>query len=41
MAGWHHRFNGYEFECTLGVGGGQGGLVRSDSWVHKELDTTE
>ena len=26
---------------TLGVGGGQGGLVCSSSWGHKELDTTE
>ena len=27
MAGWHHWFNGHEFEWTLGVGDGQGGLV--------------
>ena len=27
MAGWHHRLNGSEFECTLGVGDGQGGLL--------------
>ena len=26
MVGWHHRFNGHEFEYTLGVGNGQGGL---------------
>ena len=25
MAGWHHRFNGREFEWTLGDGDGQGG----------------
>ena len=24
MAGWHHRFNGCEFEQALGVGDGQG-----------------
>ena len=24
--GWHHRLNGHEFEQTLGVGDGQGGL---------------
>ena len=25
MVGWHHRFNGYEFEQALGVGdGGEG-----------------
>ena len=27
MVGWHHRLNEYEFEWTLGVGGGQGGLA--------------
>ena len=27
MAGWHHWFDGHEFEWTLGVGDGQGGLV--------------
>ena len=26
MAGWYHRLNGHEFEQTLGVGDGQGGL---------------
>ena len=30
MVEWHHRFNGHEFEYTLGVGDG-----------HKESDTTE
>ena len=28
-------------EWTLGVGGGQGGLVRCNSWGRKESDTTE
>ena len=41
MAGWHHRLNGCEFESTLGVGDGQGGLACCDSWSHKESDTTE
>ena len=41
MAGWHHRLDGYEFEWTLGVGDGQGGLARCDSWGCKESDTTE
>ena len=41
MAAWHHRLNGHEFECTLGVGDGQGGLACCDSWGRKELDTTE
>ena len=27
MAGWHHQLDGHEFECTLGVGDGQGGLM--------------
>ena len=33
--------NGHEFEWTLGVGDGQGGLVRCDSWGCKASDTTE
>ena len=41
MAGWHHRLDGCEFEWTLGVGDGQGGLVCCDSWGHKDLDMTE
>ena len=27
MVGWHQCFNGHEFEWTLGVGDGQGGLA--------------
>ena len=27
MVGWHHRLSGHEFEQTLGVGDGQGGLA--------------
>ena len=41
MAGWHHRLDGFESECTPGVGDGQGGLACCDSWDRKELDTTE
>ena len=41
MAGWHHRLNGREFEWTLGVGDGQGGLACCDSWGHKESDINE
>ena len=26
MVGWHHRFNGHEFEQAPGVGDGQGRL---------------
>ena len=41
MAGWHHRLDGCEFEWTLGVGDGQGGLACCDSWGRKQSDTTE
>ena len=41
MVGWHHLLNGQEFEQTLGVGDGQGGLMCCDSWSRKELDTIE
>ena len=40
MAGWHHRFNGHEFEKTLGDSEGQGSLARCIPWGHKELDMT-
>ena len=30
-----------EYESTLGVGDGQGGLACCDSWGRKESDTTE
>ena len=32
IAGCHHRLDGREFEWTLGVGDGQGGLECWDSW---------
>ena len=41
MVGWHHRLNGNEFEYTLGVGDGWGGLVSCSTWACKESDTTE
>ena len=45
MAGWHHRLNGHEFEWTLGVGEGQGGLVCCSPccspWGRKKSDMTE
>ena len=41
MAGWHHRLDGHEFECTPGVGDGRGVLVCCDSWGHKESDIVE
>ena len=41
MFGWHHPFDGHEFEQTLGVGDGQESLVCCSLWVHKVLDTTK
>ena len=41
MVGWHHWFDGHEFEQAPGVGDGQGSLVCCSPWGHKELDTTE
>ena len=41
MVGWHHWLDGHEFEETLGVGDGQGGLACCSPWGHKELDRME
>ena len=41
MVGWHHWLNGLEFEYTLGVGDGQGGLECCSPWGCKESDTTD
>jgi len=41
MVGWHHWLNGHEFEWTLGVCDGQGGLACCNPWDCKESDTTE
>jgi len=41
MVGWHHPLNGHEFEYTLGVCDGQGGLVFCSLWGCKELDMAE
>ena len=48
MARWHHQLDGHEFEWTLGVGDGQGGLACCNSWGLRvrhnwatELDRTE
>ena len=37
----HHRLYWHEFEWTLGVADGQGGLACCDSWGRKELDMTK
>ena len=41
MVGWHHQFNGHEFEQAPGAGDGQGSLAHCSPWGHKELDMTE
>ena len=41
MVEWHHQLNEPEFEQTLAVGDGQGGLVCCSPWGCKELDTTD
>ena len=41
MVGWHHWLNGHEFEWTLGVVYGQGGLVCCSPWDCKESGTSE
>ena len=41
MVGWHHQFNGHEFEQAPGVGEGQRSLVCCNPWGCKESDTTE
>ena len=41
MVGWHHLFDGHEFEQAPGVGVGQGSLACCSPWGHKESDTTE
>ena len=41
MVGWHHQFNGQEFEQTLVDGEGQGSLACCSPRGHKELDMTE
>ena len=41
MAGRHHQLDGPEFEWTLGVGDGQGGLACCNSWGCKESDMTK
>ena len=41
MVGWHHRFNGHEFEQTPGDSDVQGSLACCSSWGCKELDMTD
>ena len=37
----HHRLNGHEFEQALEDDEGQGSLICSSPWGHKELEMTE
>ena len=39
--GWHHRFNGHEFEQALGDAEGQSSLACYSPWAHKQSDTIE
>ena len=32
VVGWHHQFDGHEFEQALGVGNGKGSLACCSSW---------
>ena len=41
MVGWHHQFNGQEFEQAPGDGEGQGSLVCCSPWGHKGSGTAE
>ena len=41
MVGWHHQFDGHEFEQALGVGDAQGSLACCSPWGCKELDMNE
>ena len=41
MVGWHHQFNGHEFDQALGNSEGQGSLARCSPWSCKDLDTIE
>ena len=41
MVGWHHQFNGHEFEQTPGDSERQASLACYSPWGHKESDMTE
>ena len=41
MVGWHHRFDGHEFEHTLGDSEGRGSLACCSPWGCRESQTTE
>ena len=41
MVGWHHLFDGHEFEQALGVGDRLGSLECCSPWGRKESNVTE
>ena len=41
MVGWHHQFDGHEFEQAPGVDDGQESLLCCSPWGLKESDMTE
>ena len=41
MFGWHHRFDGHEFEQAPGDSEGQGSLTCCSPWCRKQSDRTE
>ena len=41
LVGWHHRFNGHEFEQASGDGEGQECLACCSPWGHEESNMTE
>ena len=41
MIEWHYRFNGDEFEQTLGDSDRQGSLACCSPWDHKESNITK
>ena len=41
MVGWHHQFDGREFEQAPGVGNGHGSLVSCNACSHKQSDMTD
>ena len=41
MVGWHHQFDGHEFEQAVGDTEGQGNLECCNSWDRKESGMIE
>ena len=39
MVGWHHQFDGHEFEQAPGVGDGSESMACCSPWGLKDLDT--